>query len=58
MSMADVAIAAWGNGGTLMGRSDAVRLRYQGRLEALAITNVGMPKHPLYVRGDTETVPY
>ncbi|OBY87474.1 DUF1643 domain-containing protein [Delftia sp. JD2] len=58
VSMADIAIAAWGNGGTLMGRSDAVRGRFQQRLEALAITNTGMPKHPLYVRADAETVPY
>jgi hypothetical protein len=58
VSTADVAIAAWGNGGAQMGRSDAVRTRFQGRLEALAITNTGMPKHPLYVRADTETVPY
>ncbi|UXC17445.1 DUF1643 domain-containing protein [Comamonas squillarum] len=58
VSMADIAIAAWGNGGTLMGRSDAVRGRLQQRLEALAITNTGMPKHPLYVRADAETVSY
>jgi hypothetical protein len=55
MSISDIAIAAWGNGGALMGRSDSVRQRFQGRLQALAITNTGMPKHPLYVRGDAET---
>ncbi|HEY8878508.1 MAG TPA: DUF1643 domain-containing protein [Roseateles sp.] len=58
LSMADIAIAAWGNGGTLMGRSEVVRQRFQGRLEALAITNAGMPKHPLYVRADAETMPF
>ncbi|WP_083969355.1 DUF1643 domain-containing protein [Kerstersia gyiorum] len=58
VSMADIAIAAWGNGGALMGRSDTVRGRFPRRLEALAITSTGMPKHPLYVRADTETVPY
>jgi hypothetical protein len=58
VSMADIAIAAWGNGGGLMGRSDAVRGRFQQRLEALAITKIGMPKHPLYVKADAETVPY
>jgi hypothetical protein len=55
MSMADVRIAAWGNGGTFMRRSDAVRMRFQGQLEALAITKIRMPKHPLYVRADAET---
>lgn len=58
VSMADIAIAAWGNGGTLMGRSNDVRRRFHGRLEALAITNTGMPKHPLYVRADSETKPF
>jgi hypothetical protein len=58
VSLADVVIAAWGNGGSLLSRSDAVRHRCQGRLEALAITNANMPKHPLYVRADAETFPF
>lgn len=58
MSIADIKIAAWGNGGSLLNRSDAVRRRFEGRLEALAITSAQMPKHPLYVRADTATVPY
>ncbi len=58
MSVADIAIAAWGNGGVFLDRSDAVGARYRGRLEAFAITNVNMPKHPLYVRSDAQTIPF
>ncbi len=58
MSVADVAIAAWGNGGVLLGRSDSISARYKGRLEAFAMTNANMPKHPLYVRSDAQTIPF
>lgn len=58
MSVADIAIAAWGNGGVLLNRSDVVSARYKGRLEAFAITNAKMPKHPLYVKSDAQTIPF
>lgn len=58
MSVADIAIAAWGNGGLLLGRSDIISKRYQGRLQAFEITNAKMPKHPLYVRSDAQTIPF
>lgn len=58
MSMADIGIAAWGNGGVLLDRSNTVSARYKGRLEAFAITNANMPKHPLYVRSDALTISF
>lgn len=58
MSAADIAIAAWGNGGVLLDRSNVVSTRYKGRLEAFAMTNANMPKHPLYVRSDAQTIPF
>nr|WP_315466373.1 DUF1643 domain-containing protein [uncultured Rhodoferax sp.] len=58
MSAADIAIAAWGNGGVLLDRSNVVSTHYKGRLEAFAITNAKMPKHPLYVRSDAQTISF
>jgi hypothetical protein len=55
---ADIVIAAWGNHGHLLGRSDCVANRYRGRLHALAVTKNGMPGHPLYVRADTHPRPF
>ena len=58
ISVADVVIAAWGNGGLLLGRSDTVSSRYKGRLEAFEVTKAKMPKHPLYIRADAHTIPF
>ena len=58
---ADRIVCAWGTKGGLLGRDRLVLARLRGRnipTEALAITQGGMPKHPLYVRGDTLPVPY
>lgn len=57
VSNADVVVAAWGNHGSLLGRSDEVRRRFGGRLQALAMTKAGMPKHPLYISATQPLVP-
>lgn len=53
VTRADMIIAAWGNWGALLGRGEAVRERYRGKLHALRITGRGMPGHPLYIDGAT-----
>ena len=58
VSMSDIAVAAWGNNGALLGRATTVRRRFDGRLKALVLTKAGMPKHPLYVRADTTVIPF
>ena len=40
-------VAAWGNGGLLMGRGAAVRKRLD-KAYCLGLTALGMPRHPLY----------
>ena len=40
-------IAAWGNGGLLLGRGAAVHKKL-GNAHCLGITALGMPRHPLY----------
>ena len=51
-------VAAWGNVGALRGRDRAVRemLGLQA-LHCLGVTLRGQPRHPLYVRGDTQPIP-
>lgn len=46
---ADLVVAAWGNHGVLLNRAEFIRQRFSGKLQALAITKSGMPKHPLYI---------
>jgi len=58
VSSADVVVAAWGNHGCLLGRSDDVRRRFGGRLQVLAMTKAGMPKHPLYISASQGLVPF
>ena len=53
INSADLVIAAWGNHGSLLDRSTAVRSRFLGKLHALSVTGRGMPGHPLYLRADT-----
>jgi hypothetical protein len=58
IAQSDVVVAAWGNHATLMGRSDLIRQRYQGRLTALKVTARGMPSHPLYMPSTMLPTPY
>lgn len=53
------AVAAWGNHGRHLGRGAYVRrlIREAGfPLHHLGLTNTQQPKHPLYLKGDTEPV--
>ena len=40
-------VAAWGNGGHLLGRARAVEA-WLGNSQCLGVTAQGMPRHPLY----------
>jgi hypothetical protein len=50
-------IAAWGNDGAFLGRDAQVR-ELLGPLYALALTRRGQPRHPLYLPGRAEPVPW
>ncbi len=55
----DAIICAWGNRGELMGRADAVLRMLDarglgGKLRCIGLTKRGNPKHPLYLRADTQ----
>jgi hypothetical protein len=50
---ADLAVAAWGNGGSLQNRA-AVVAEPLGPLHCLGRTLSGAPRHPLYVSADAE----
>jgi hypothetical protein len=56
---ADVILAAWGAGGALCGRDDAVcHLLRDRELLCLGRTLAGQPRHPLYVGGDRQPEVY
>lgn len=48
-------LAAWGNGGSLMGRDRVVRAKLP-KLLSLGFTKSGQPRHPLYVAAATQPV--
>ena len=52
----DRIIFAWGSFKEAKERADVVTTMFNGY--ALKINNDGSPKHPLYVRADTEPIPY
>lgn len=54
---ADITVACWGNQGTLMGRSSKV-LSLVDQLFCLDTTQLGQPKHPLYIRSKTSLIRY
>jgi hypothetical protein len=49
------AVAAWGNHGRFLGRSAAIRASLPA-LEILGLTQLGEPRHPLYLPAATEPV--
>ena len=49
VSSSALVVACWGEHGTIMGRSDALRARYQRRLMCLRTNLSGEPTHPLYL---------
>jgi hypothetical protein len=55
---ADLIVAAWGAHGTIGARSAVVRALVEKHrpLHHLGLTKNGSPRHPLYLRGDTQPV--
>lgn len=51
-------IAAWGAHPMAAKRAPGVLKLLRGKPVALGLTKAGAPRHPLYVRGDAETIPY
>ena len=52
----DTIVAAWGNKGALLDRGSLIQERFPN-LMCLGRTKKGQPRHPLYVKGETELVP-
>jgi hypothetical protein len=50
-------VAAWGNGGRLLGRNQAV-LRLLTAFDCFGVTSIGEPRHPLYLSADTALQPF
>jgi hypothetical protein len=48
-----IVVAAWGNSGEFLNRGRDFSRKHVGRLKCLGLTNMSMPRHPLYVRADT-----
>lgn len=56
---APVVVAAWGAGGGMVGLPESKALRgASANWRCLGTTKTGEPRHPLYVRGDQELVPW
>ncbi len=54
----DVVVAGWGNHGTHLDRANDV-LPMSDKWQCFGVNwKTGQPKHPLYMRGDTELAPY
>ena len=55
----DLVVFAWGNWGTVRGRSEAVRKLFNGTaVKCFGLTGQGEPKHPLYVAAKAALVPF
>ncbi|MEZ6243679.1 MAG: DUF1643 domain-containing protein [Phycisphaerales bacterium] len=56
----DLVVAGWGTHGELRGRGAAVGMMLANLCEpvCLGVTAAGHPKHPLYLRADTEAVAF
>jgi len=54
---AGLVVAAWGTHGVFMDRGRAVQ-SYLHNLSCLGTTKDGSPRHPLYVRADTQPLPF
>ncbi len=53
-------VVGWGTRGMLLGRDREVMQLLAGRkgMYCLGLTNDGLPRHPLYVRGDSSLIPF
>ncbi len=55
---ADLVVCAWGTHAAYMRRQDQIVRRLPGDLWCLGKTVQGFPRHPLYLKADTEVVPW
>ena len=53
----DMCIAAWGNNGQLLNRSDKIRAMLP-KMHCLKITKSGEPSHPLYLKASLKPITY
>lgn len=54
---ADIVVACWGAGGSFMGRDMQVALKLRGKpLKCLGLTKDFSPRHPLYLKADTQLI--
>jgi len=51
-------VAAWGNHGDWMGRSNLMRRRFGPRLQILRLNQGGQPAHPLYLPARLRPMPW
>jgi hypothetical protein len=61
LASADKVVVAWGNWGTLLDRHLALNEMLSSSdldVSCFGITNLKQPKHPLYLRNDSDLVPY
>ena len=54
---AGLIIAAWGNHGSFLGRDNEV-VKLIPNLHCLGVSKGGHPKHPLYLKGDTQPIAF
>ena len=54
---ADLTLAAWGNNGKFGNRGSIVA-RLLIKPHMLRLTKLGQPSHPLYIRSDTQPIPW
>ncbi|MFW5815779.1 MAG: DUF1643 domain-containing protein [Wenzhouxiangella sp.] len=52
----DIIVAAWGNHGSWLGRSEHVCRMLSGRLYCLRLTAAGQPAHPLYLPANLKPI--
>jgi hypothetical protein len=58
-SKVDKVAICWGDKGQHNGRSkEVLSLLNQGDLYCITINKSGQPKHPLYIKGDAQLIPY
>ena len=57
LKKADIAVAAWGNEGTLLNRDKEVK-KILPNLMCLKINKSGQPSHPLYQKNDLKLIKY